>query len=72
MKVRNHENTKFHIKKIYIDDDPEYNGYRVSLVVNNKYIEYIHRGKYIDDILEEIKIYLYLMVNQADDEYIKI
>lgn len=73
MKVRNHETTKFHIKKIVIEDNDFLQGYKVSMVINNKYIEYVHKGKYIDSILKEVKDYLSLMVDEFEmEEYIKI
>lgn len=72
MKVRNHETKKFQIRKIVIEDNDYINGYKVSLVVNNKYIEYIHRGKYIDNIFEEIESYLKILVECDSDTYIKL
>lgn len=72
MKVRNHETKKFDIKKIVIEDNDYLQGYKVSMVINNKYIEYIHRGKYIDSILDEIEKYLNVLVDYDSDTYIKL
>lgn len=72
MKVRNHETLRFNIKKIYIDDDPDYKGFKVSFVINDKYMEYDCRGRYIDDVFTEIMAYLYLKANEEEDKYIKI
>lgn len=72
MKVRNHETKKFDIKKIVIEDNDYLQGYKVSMVINNKYIEYIHRGKYIDSILDEIEKYLNVLVDYDTDTYIKL